>query len=177
MPLAKDTKPFRIILSIQSRFRGKIPPLRRAESRRRPMSLFESLRNLIALGREVICSGELETNPPGDRHLEDFLDAFEAFRRQARIEAFARSDDLRILSGVVVDLNNYGCGLRACREIARWSDRSGDSSESATGAWDDLRVAFESAQACLEELECLLRGEGVREWEFRSRPALRVASN
>lgn len=141
------------------------------------MGLIESLRNLIALGREVICSGELETIPPGDRHLEDFLDAFEAFRRQARVEAFARPDDLRILSGVVVDLNNHGCGLRACREIARWSERSGDSSESATAAWDNLRVAFESTQACLEELEGLLGGEWYWEWELRSRPALRVASN
>lgn len=141
------------------------------------MSLIESLRNLNALGREVICSGELETIPPGDRHLENFLDAFDAFRRQARVEAFARSDDLRILSGVVVDLNNQGCGLRACREIARCSERPGDSSESATAAWDDLRMAFGSTQAYLEELEGLFGGGWFRERELRSRPALRVASN
>ncbi|MBL9154667.1 MAG: hypothetical protein JNK37_19465 [Verrucomicrobiales bacterium] len=119
----------------------------------------------------------MESTPPSSQHLEDFLDAFEVFCRHARVEAFSRSDELRILSGVVVDLNNHGCGLRACREIARWSERPGNSSESATEAWDDLRVACGTTRTWLEELEGHLGGGWFREWELRSRPALRVASS
>ena len=63
------------------------------------MNLIESLRALLALGREVVCSGELEATPPGGRHLTEFLDAHESFCRLARSEIRAVPGGSRFLGG------------------------------------------------------------------------------
>ena len=113
----------------------------------------EDLGRLIALGREVSFSGQLEATPPSGPHLNEFIDAYGAFRRRSDFEIQTDSTGSLILTCVIVDLNNLFSGLRACRELADWAVHSGQPSEAVAEETENLRAAFGATFEYLEEIK------------------------
>ena len=120
------------------------------------MNLLTSLQKLLALGREVAFSGELDATPPGGRHLAEFLDAHDAFLCAARSGIRTRPDGFRFLACVVVDVKNQLCSLRTWEDIAGLMPRSCEPSKAATGVCEILRTEFRSALDYLEDIEAPL---------------------
>ena len=111
---------------------------------------------LLSLAREVYYSGEIESWPPGGKHLEDWVNRWSQLRRHFLVRWEQMPGEARLWLAASVDLSNLTQSLLALGCLGRLeADRSEAFRLSIS---KDFRGCFEELMDLLSELEGGLPG-------------------